>query len=104
MKAFIVRNLDTNEIISQIKRYRPHYVLLDSGYGSGEVHNWNVSREVAKIFPIFLAGGLSSRNVANAIEFVKPAGVDVSSGVEKNGFKDEILVSEFVRVVRNAFW
>ncbi|MCS7119049.1 MAG: phosphoribosylanthranilate isomerase [Archaeoglobaceae archaeon] len=101
MKAFIVKNLG---IFEEIKSYRPHYILLDSGCGSGKVHDWSVSREVAKRYPIILAGGLNKNNVIHAIEFVKPLGVDVSSGVEKNGFKDENLVSEFVKVVKNAFW
>lgn len=102
MKAFIV-NSSAEKIISWIKLYRPHYVLLDSGCGSGKAHDWNVSKEVAKHFPLFLAGGLNSKNVAKAIAFVNPAGVDVSSGVERDGYKDEFLVSEFVKVVKNAF-
>ncbi|MEM4279181.1 MAG: phosphoribosylanthranilate isomerase [Archaeoglobaceae archaeon] len=103
MKAFIVEG-EAKELVEEIRLYRPHYVLLDSGCGSGKVHDWSVSREVAKRFPILLAGGLNCENVAKAIAFVKPAGVDVSSGVEKGGFKDEFLVSEFVKVVKNAFW
>lgn len=101
MKSFIVLR-DAESIVAEVKLYRPHYVLLDSGCGSGRVHDWSVSREVARKFPVILAGGLNSDNVAKAIEFVKPVGVDVSSSVERNGFKDEFLVSEFVRVVKNA--
>ncbi len=103
MKAFVARN-EAKEMIEKIELYRPHYILLDSGCGTGKVHDWNLSREVAKRFPIFLAGGLNYENVAKAIDFVKPVGVDVSSGVERNGFKDEFLISEFVKVVRNAVW
>lgn len=102
MKAFIVR--DYREILRKIKKYAPHYILLDSGYGSGKTHEWGISKKVAKEYPIILAGGLNASNVELAIKEVRPFGVDVSTGVEKNGFKDEILVSEFVRVVRNAFW
>ncbi|MEM1578265.1 MAG: phosphoribosylanthranilate isomerase [Archaeoglobaceae archaeon] len=102
MKAFIVG--DYREIMGAIKKYAPHYILLDSGCGSGRTHDWEVSKKVAKEYPIILAGGLNVNNVGLAIKEVRPFGVDVSSGVEKNGFKDEILVSEFVRVVRNAFW
>ncbi|MEM0351010.1 MAG: phosphoribosylanthranilate isomerase [Archaeoglobaceae archaeon] len=101
MKAFIVRGY---EVLDEIRLYRPHYILLDSGCGSGKIHDWRISREVAKRYPVILAGGLNKDNVAKAIEFVKPAGVDVSSGVERGGFKDELLISEFVKVVRNAIW
>lgn len=102
MKSFIASK--STEIIAEIKLYRPHYVLIDSGCGSGKVHDWNVSKEVAKHFPIILAGGLNCENVAKAIDFVRPAGVDVSSGVERDGFKDEQLVFNFVKVVKNAIW
>ncbi|TDA26419.1 MAG: phosphoribosylanthranilate isomerase [Archaeoglobi archaeon] len=99
MKAFIVRDFD--ETIEQIKRYRPDLILLDSGVGSGKIHNWSISRRIAERYPVILAGGLNAENVARAIELVKPVGVDVSSGVERDGFKDERLIEEFVRRVRN---
>ncbi|MDI9645577.1 MAG: phosphoribosylanthranilate isomerase [Archaeoglobales archaeon] len=102
MKAFIVEK-DSNKIIEEIEKYKPHLILLDSGMGSGKIHDWTLSREVAKKYPIILAGGLNVKNVVDAINFVKPIGVDVSSGVENNGLKDEFLVSEFVRRVKNAF-
>ncbi len=102
MKAFIVEK-DLNKIIEEIEKYRPHLILLDSGMGSGKIHDWKLSREVAKKYPIILAGGLNVENVVDAINFVKPIGVDVSSGVENGNFKDEFLVSEFVRRVKNAF-
>jgi phosphoribosylanthranilate isomerase len=99
MKAFIVRDFD--ETIEQIKRYRPDLILLDSGGGSGKIHDWSISRRIAERYPVILAGGLNAENVARAIELVKPVGVDVSSGVERDGFKDERLIEEFVRRVRN---
>ncbi len=100
MKAFIV-NGSAEEIISRIEAYSPHFILLDSGCGSGRTHDWSVSREVAKHYGIFLAGGLSCENVGRAVKFVNPIGVDVSSGVEVNGRKDEKLVAEFVRRAKN---
>ncbi|MCX8208021.1 MAG: phosphoribosylanthranilate isomerase, partial [Methanothrix sp.] len=75
-------------------------ILLDSGCGSGRTHDWRVSKKIAERYPIILAGGLNAENVRTAIEVVKPFGVDVSSGVEKDGIKDEILISEFVRRVK----
>lgn len=101
MKAFIV-NGSAEDILRQIEFYSPHYILLDSGCGSGKVHDWSVSREIARKFAIFLAGGLNGENVERAIRLVRPAGVDVSSGVERNGFKDEELVRIFVRRAKNV--
>ncbi len=100
MKAFIV-NRDAESIIRDIKAYSPHLILLDSGRGSGKVHDWEISRKVAEKYGIILAGGLNVENVRKAIEVVNPIGVDVSSGVEVNGVKDESLVSEFVRRAKN---
>lgn len=65
--------------------------------GNGAVGDWSVAREIALEFPILLAGGLTVENVGEAIEFVQPWGVDVSSGVERApGLKDHARVREFV--------
>ena len=64
------------------------------------VHDWNVSRAIREAIdrPLILAGGLNPNNVRAAIEFVKPYGVDVASGVEsKVGKKDQNLVKKFIR-------
>ncbi|MEW6196738.1 MAG: phosphoribosylanthranilate isomerase [Bacteroidota bacterium] len=86
-------------------------ILLDSGNqklevkelgGTGRVHDWNVSqkiREAIKI-PMFLAGGLNSGNVGNAIQHVKPYGVDICSGVRTNGKLDEVKLKSFFEAVR----
>lgn len=104
MKAFIVTDdrieREVPRITKQIVNLKPHLILIDSGCGTGKVHNWEISREIAKKYPIFLAGGLKLGNVVQAVKTVKPAGLDVSSGVEVNGFKEEDLVREFVRKVR----
>jgi len=99
MKAFIVRNLE--ETLRSIEDYRPDLILLDSGCGSGKTHDWSISRRIAERYTVMLAGGLNPENVVEAISYVRPVGVDVSSGVERNGFKDEKLISEFVWRVKN---
>lgn len=99
MKAFIVREFDETQRL--IESYRPDLILLDSGCGTGKTHDWGISRKIAENYPIILAGGLNVKNVRNAIEYVKPMGVDVSSGVERDGVKDEKLVAEFVRRAKN---
>ncbi|HID42198.1 MAG TPA: N-(5'-phosphoribosyl)anthranilate isomerase, partial [Archaeoglobaceae archaeon] len=67
-----------------------------------KVHDLRVSREIfRKVDNAILAGGLNPVNVRGIIEFVKPFGVDVSSGVEKNGVKDPELIRSFVEVVKS---
>ncbi|MFQ6976110.1 MAG: hypothetical protein ACLRSD_03210 [Oscillibacter sp.] len=50
--------------------------------------------------PYFLAGGLDPDNVADAIAALHPYGVDVSSGIETDGVKDESKMAEFVAAAR----
>jgi phosphoribosylanthranilate isomerase len=69
--------------------------------GSGETADWIRAAELAKQTQLILAGGLNPANVAEAIERVRPFGVDVSSGVESApGVKDVKKIAEFVRKVR----
>jgi phosphoribosylanthranilate isomerase len=68
--------------------------------GTGQVFDWNLIGKTDK--PFFLAGGLYIENVEQAIKNVKPFAVDVSSGVETNGFKDFVKIKEFVERVRNG--
>jgi phosphoribosylanthranilate isomerase len=81
--------------------------LLDSQVegkygGTGEIFNWNLAQQVAKSFPVIIAGGLDSKNVAKLIETVRPWGVDVSSGVETGGVKDIAKIKAFIEAVRKA--
>lgn len=71
--------------------------------GSGVTADWNSAAELAKKYPLLLAGGLTPENVAEAIRRVKPWGVDVASGVESTpGEKDAGKMKEFVNAVRVA--
>jgi phosphoribosylanthranilate isomerase len=71
--------------------------------GIGELADWGRAAELARQTQLILAGGLSAENVAEAIEAVRPFGVDVSSGVEETpGIKDPDKIFEFVRAVRAA--
>ncbi|MES1223341.1 MAG: phosphoribosylanthranilate isomerase, partial [Bacteroidota bacterium] len=84
--------------------------LLDSGMpkaavktlgGTGNVHDWEISREIVKnvTVPVFLAGGLNAQNVKQAIETVRPFGVDVCSGVRTNGKLDPDKLKGFMMAV-----
>jgi phosphoribosylanthranilate isomerase len=68
--------------------------------GAGVVADWGRAAEMARRRPIILAGGLTSTNVATAIEQVRPWGVDVSSGVETDAVKDSAKIRAFVAAVR----
>ncbi len=71
--------------------------------GTGRTADWEAARSIAAQFPIFLAGGLTPENVANAVERVNPWGVDVASGVEAAPRrKDYRKMKAFVRAARGA--
>jgi len=59
-----------------------------------------LAQQVAKRFPVIIAGGLDPKNVARLIEKVAPWGVDVSSGVETGGVKDIAKIRTFIKEVR----
>ena len=88
-------------------------LLLDSGNptlqvkelgGTGRVHDWGVSRRVcaAVKLPVFLAGGLRATNVSQAIEQVRPFGLDLCSSVRTDGRLDVQKLELFMRAVRSA--
>ncbi len=70
--------------------------------GTGESFDWDLAQEVAKRFPVIIAGGLDPRNVARLIERVSPWGVDVSSGVETGGVQDIAKIKKFIEAVRKV--
>ncbi len=68
--------------------------------GSGVTADWSAAAELAKKYPLLLAGGLTPENVADAVRQVKPWGVDVASGVESEpGKKDASKMKAFVRAI-----
>ena len=76
-------------------------ILLDSGTGSGRTFNWQLIKEIRR--PYFLAGGLDPENVSDAVRLLNPWAVDVSSGIETDGFKDMEKMAAFAAAVRKAF-
>ena len=103
-KAF--RGIPEN-IIGFVRTESPVF-LLDASVkgiygGSGVTADWNGAAELAKTYPLLLAGGLTPENVAEAVSRVKPWGVDVASGVDSAvGAKDAGKMSAFVKAVRVA--
>lgn len=71
--------------------------------GQGETVDWAQAANVARLGSMILAGGLSAANVGEAIETVRPFGVDVSSAVESApGEKDPDMIREFISAARAA--
>lgn len=88
--------------IELMKKYHCDYYLIDTFIegqfgGTGQKADWELAREAKKVGPLFLAGGLTPENVAEAIRQVQPEGVDVASGVEQSpGKKDRKKLEEFI--------
>ena len=84
------------EIIAQVALYSEvaEFLLFDTKAngkfgGTGITFNWSLLNEIADDIPFFLAGGLTSENVSEAIETVRPYAVDLNRGVEEEpGLKD----------------
>jgi phosphoribosylanthranilate isomerase len=73
---------------------------------TGKIHDWKISRRLVEVSskPVILAGGLNPSNVKQAILQIKPAGVDVHTGVEsRGGRKDYDHVKNFVLQAKQAF-
>ena len=92
----------------QIQGYGQETFLLDAYSkthygGSGKTIDWDLAASVSGLGKLILAGGLAPENVAEAVQKVRPWGVDVCSGVESEpGIKDLAKVKEFVLNVRNS--
>jgi phosphoribosylanthranilate isomerase len=102
------------ESLSEARAVAGHVdaLLLDSGNqslaikelgGTGRTHDWQLSRRIVEAVgvPVFLAGGLNPDNVADAIEKVRPFGVDVCSGVRTQGKLDEAKLARFFAAINN---
>ena len=70
----------------------------DERGGTGEVFDWSCLDEFER--PFMLAGGIDSTNVARAIRTVRPYGIDISSGIETEGVKDDKKIKAFTNIVR----
>ena len=106
LKAFRVQGEET---LAQLEAYPSAGYLLDAYVkdalgGTGATFNWDLAVRAQKFGkPIFLAGGLTPENVAEAVRKVQPFGVDVSSGVEiEPGRKDAEQMRTFVAAAKGA--
>ncbi len=92
IKAFKIRNV---EDIKRAKAFPSDFILLDNGCGTGQTFDWQLISEIDR--PFFLAGGINTDNVAQAINTLRPYAVDISSGVETDGYKDFGKMREFMQ-------
>ena len=106
MKAFRIKDAGT---LLELPKYQTDAYLLDAFLpeargGTGEKFNWDLAIQAQKLGkPVFLAGGLTPENVADAVRQVHPFGVDVASGVESApGKKDRQKVRDFIAAVRSV--
>lgn len=78
-------------------------VIIDTSWGRGLKADWNALRGISR--PYILSGGLNPENVEEAIRLLRPAGIDVCSGIEaRPGTKDEKKLSEFLSRVSKLCW
>lgn len=101
-KAIPVKN---SESIKAIKDFNADAYLLDTytegGFGgAGKTFDWKLAVEASNYGKIILAGGLNPENVREAVIAVEPYAVDVSSGIEVEGFKDKEKTKKFIYSVR----
>jgi phosphoribosylanthranilate isomerase len=98
IKAFRV---DTRQDVENAQTSSADYILLDNGSGgTGQVFDWSLLQSAAR--PYILAGGLGPDNLASAVQALHPFAVDLSSGVETDGFKDREKILAAVRAVRET--
>jgi len=105
IKAFRVKDLQS---IKQLEKFPVSGFLLDTFSddlhgGTGKIFDWNLALPAKKMGPVILAGGLTPRNILQAVRQVRPYGVDVCSGVEKSpGIKDLEKVRAFLKNIRSG--
>lgn len=104
IKAFQIKKEDAGdesrlqEKIKAIDASTADMVLIDSGQGTGSAFNWEILKKIKR--PYFLAGGISTDNIEEAVRDIRPYAIDVSSGIETDGVKDEKKMITIIEAVR----
>lgn len=101
IKAPVIKALKPSEF-NLVKDYQAYvdYFLFDSGTGTGKSFDWSIIPKTDTEF--FLAGGIGSNNLREAISTVKPYAVDLSSSIETDGYKDYDKIKEVIEIVRST--
>ncbi|MDM5223905.1 phosphoribosylanthranilate isomerase [Peribacillus sp. NJ11] len=97
IKAFAI---ESEKDLENLHEYPADYLLVDLPKGSsgkGLTLDWEMIRKADLPWgKVILAGGLTPENVGKAISAVSPFAVDVASGVETNGLKDDVKIKAFI--------
>ncbi len=116
IKSLIVRGNNMDSLIDEVRRFEASVdsfitdtfdVVTGASGATGKVHDWEISRKLvaSSSRPVILAGGLNASNVRRAIRTVRPAGVDVHTGIERHdGRKCHDLTRRFVDEAQSGFW
>lgn len=108
VKLIRLIHINNGKVVNDISKFRyVDFYFTDSINtktnqfgGTGLLHDWKVDKQLIETLakPVFIAGGLNPQNVADAIRFCRPYGVDVNSGCKGvDGFRDMQKVVEFVK-------
>ena len=98
-KAF---NLNFEAALAEAETFPCEMIVADSGGGTGRVCRWDLAAKLARTRRIFLAGGITPDNVREAVKQVRPAGIDVSGGVESApGIKDRNLIQKLIERIHS---
>lgn len=115
IKSLVVREDNLHALMDEVKRFAPWVDAFitdtfDPTTGAtgatGKTHDWTVSRHLVSLSPkpVILAGGLNAGNVRAAIATVRPAGVDVHTGIEgRDGRKKRDLTKRFLAEAQAGF-
>jgi len=115
IKLVQVLHVQGEDTFNEAKEIAPlvDALLLDSGNpglavkelgGTGRTHDWSISQRIvaAVAKPVFLAGGLNAGNIAQAVEIVRPFGVDLCTSVRSDGVLDPIKLKEFLSALHRG--
>ena len=96
-KAFRVR---TKDDVREAAESQADAILLDNGYGTGESFDWTLLAGLSR--PFYLAGGLTPETICEAERLLKPELVDISSGVETDGYKDRRKIMKAIQAAHEV--
>lgn len=97
IKAF---KINSYEDIKMANESDAEYILLDNGNGgTGKSFDWGYVDNIDR--PYFLAGGINESNLEAALR-LQPYAIDLSSGIETDGFKDYNKIKNVIRTVRGS--
>ncbi len=98
IKAVGIRS---SEDVERAERSPADLVIVDSpGGGTGNTFDWELLKKIKR--PYILAGGINAENIEEAVEMLHPYGVDVSSGIETDGYKDKEKMKTIMALVKKG--